>query len=119
MQSARAPLYSQSYDQSARAALSRTLATLLSFVLCLICLLIFPFRVVGMAVLIGIIAVVLALVRRSEDIIAAAITTAVVMEVAGITPKNALGTATQPYCVPGHPQDAAGRGSSLRAHHGY
>jgi uncharacterized membrane protein YccC len=82
-------VYRQSYIESARAALSRTLATLVSFVLCLIYLLIFPFHVVGMAALIGIIAVILALARRSEDIITAAITTAVVMVVAGISPENA------------------------------
>ena len=82
-------VYRESYDQSARAALSRTFATLFSFVLCLIYLLIFPFHVVGMAVLIGVIAIILALVRRSEDIITSAITTAVVMVVAGISPEKA------------------------------
>jgi Fusaric acid resistance protein-like len=82
-------VYRETNDQSARAAFSRTFATLLSFVLCLIYLLIFPFHVVGMAVLIGVIAIILTLVRRSEDIITAAITTVVVMVVAGISPKNA------------------------------
>jgi uncharacterized membrane protein YccC len=82
-------VYRQGVSQSARAAFSRTLATLVSFVLCLIYLLIFPFHVVGMAALIGIIAIILALVHRSEDIITAAITTAVVMVVAGISPENA------------------------------
>jgi uncharacterized membrane protein YccC len=82
-------VYRQSYIESARAALSRTLATLVSFGFCLIYLLIFPFHVVGMAALIGIVAIILSLVRRSEDIITAAITTAVVMVVAGISPENA------------------------------
>ncbi|HEY6770289.1 MAG TPA: FUSC family protein [Candidatus Sulfotelmatobacter sp.] len=82
-------VYRESYDQSARAALSRILATLFSFLLCLIYLLIFPFHVVGMAVLIGVIAIILALVRRSEDIITAAITAVVVMVVAGISPEHA------------------------------
>ena len=82
-------VYRQSHIESARAALSRTLATLVSFVLCLIYLLLLPFHVVGMAALIGIIAIILALVHRSEDIITAAITTAVVMVVAGISPENA------------------------------
>jgi uncharacterized membrane protein YccC len=82
-------VYRESYDQSVRAALSRTFATLFSFVLCLVYLLIFPFHVVGMAVLIGVIAIILALVRRPEDIITAAITAVVVMVVAGISPKNA------------------------------
>src|ERR1700739_794172 len=42
-------VYRQSYIEHARAASSRTLATLASFVLCLIYFLIFPFPVVGMA----------------------------------------------------------------------
>jgi uncharacterized membrane protein YccC len=82
-------VYRQSHIESARAASSRTFATLASVVLCLIYLLIFPFHVVGMAALIGIIAILLALVRRSEEIITAAITTAVVMVVAGISPQHA------------------------------
>jgi uncharacterized membrane protein YccC len=82
-------VYRQTYDQSARAAFSRILATLLSFVLCLIYLLIFPFHVVGMAVLIGVMAIILALVRRPEEIMTATITTAVVMVVAGMSPEKA------------------------------
>jgi uncharacterized membrane protein YccC len=82
-------VYRQSHIESVRAAFSRTLATLVSFVLCLIYLLMFPFHVVGMAALIGIVAIILSLVRRSEDIITAAITTAVVMVVAGISPEKA------------------------------
>ena len=82
-------VYRQSHIESARAASSQTLATLASFVLCLIYLLIFPFHVVGMAALIGIIAILLALVRRPEEITTAAITTAVVMVVAGISPQHA------------------------------
>jgi uncharacterized membrane protein YccC len=82
-------VYRESYDQTARAALSRIFATLLSFALCLIYLLIFPFHVVGMALLIGVIAIILAMVRRSEDIITATITAVVVMVVAGISPEHA------------------------------
>jgi hypothetical protein len=47
-------VFRNSYQKSARAALSRTLATLLSFAICLAYLLFFPFHVVGMAILIGI-----------------------------------------------------------------
>jgi multisubunit Na+/H+ antiporter MnhB subunit len=43
----------------------------------------------GMVVLIGIGAIVLTLIGRSEDIITAGITTAVVMVVAGISPQHA------------------------------
>ena len=82
-------VYRETRDQSVHAAFSRALATLLSFVLCLIYLLIFPFHVGGMAILIGVIAIILTLVRRSEEIVTAAITTAVVMVVAGISPESA------------------------------
>jgi uncharacterized membrane protein YccC len=77
------------YGESMRAALSRTSATLLSFALCLVYLLIFPFRVWGLVLLIAIAAIVLDLIGRSEDIITAGITTAVVIVVAGISPEHA------------------------------
>jgi len=79
------------YNQHANltAALSRVSATMLSLALCLVYLLIFPFHPWGMAALIGIGAIVLAMIGRSEDIITAGITTAVVMVVAGISPQHA------------------------------
>jgi hypothetical protein len=64
-------------------------ATLLSFVFCLVYLLIFPFSALGMAALIGIGAMVLTLLGRPEDIITTGITTAVVMVVTGISPQHA------------------------------
>jgi uncharacterized membrane protein YgaE (UPF0421/DUF939 family) len=82
-------VYRESYQQSMRAALSRMTATLLSFALCLAYLLIFPFSPWGMAALIGICVIALTLLGRSEDIITAAITIAVVMVVAGISPQHA------------------------------
>jgi uncharacterized membrane protein YccC len=82
-------VYRTSYQKSTRAAVARTVATLISFIACFAYLLIFPFHVVGMVTLIGIIAIILALVRRSEDIVTAAITTAVVLGIAGIIPENA------------------------------
>ncbi|MGB9433872.1 MAG: FUSC family protein [Candidatus Acidiferrum sp.] len=82
-------VFRYSYDESVHAALSRSSATLLSFVLCLVYLLIFPFRLWGLVVLIAIGAVVLELIARSEDIITAGITTTVVMVVAGISPEHA------------------------------
>jgi len=78
-----------SYEESAKAALLRTLATLLSFGLCLVYLLVFPFRVWGLAVLIAIGAIVLDLIGRPEDVITASITTTVVMVVAAISPQQA------------------------------
>jgi uncharacterized membrane protein YccC len=82
-------VYRETYQQSVRSALSRMAATLLSFVLCLAYLLIFTFSPWGMAALIGIGAIILTLLGRSEDIITTGITTAVVMVVAGISPQHA------------------------------
>ena len=86
-------VYRQSYQKSMKAALSRMSATVLSFALCLIYLLILPFHPVGMAALIGIGTVILILVDRAEDVITAGITTAVLMVMAGIAPQHAW---TQP-----------------------
>jgi hypothetical protein len=77
------------YEQSITAALSRTVATLLSFALCLAYLLIFPFTPWGATVLIAIGAVILQIIGRSDDIVTNAITTVVVMVVAGISPRRA------------------------------
>lgn len=71
--------------QSGRAAISRTLATFLSFALCFVYFLFFPFNVFGMVALIWIGTVILGLIGRSEDIVTTAITTAVVFVVAGIS----------------------------------
>jgi uncharacterized membrane protein YgaE (UPF0421/DUF939 family) len=79
----------QSYNESVSAALSRTAATSLSFILCLGYLLLFPFSSWGMAVLIAIGAVILIMIGRPGDVITASITTAVVMVVAGISPQHA------------------------------
>jgi hypothetical protein len=72
-------VFRYSCEESMRAALSRTSATLLSFALCLVYLLVFPFRVWGLVVLIAVGAIVLDLIGRSEDMITACITTAVVL----------------------------------------
>jgi Fusaric acid resistance protein-like len=82
-------VFRYSYGESLHAALSRTSATLLSFALCFIYLLIAPFRLWGMVLLIAIGAVALELTGRSEDIITTCITTAVVMVVAGVSPQHA------------------------------
>ena len=79
----------ESYKDSVSAALSRTAATSLSFILCLGYLLLFPFRSWGMTILIGIGAVILIMIDRPGDIITTSITTAVVMVVAGISPQHA------------------------------
>jgi hypothetical protein len=82
-------VYRFSYEQSIGAALSRMTATAVSFALCLIYLLMFPFHLWGMAVLIGIGTVTMSLIGRPDDIVTTGITTAVVMVVAGISPRQA------------------------------
>lgn len=82
-------VYRESYRESAKAAFSRMAATLLSFALCLVYLLMFPFHPWGMAALIGIGVAILTLIGRPGDIITTGITTAVVMVVAGIAPHHA------------------------------
>jgi uncharacterized membrane protein YccC len=82
-------VFRYSYEDSIQAVLTRTSATLFSFALCLVYLLIFPFRLWGLVMLIALGAVVLELIGRSGDIVTAGITTAVVMVVAGISPEHA------------------------------
>jgi uncharacterized membrane protein YccC len=82
-------VYRESHRESVNAALTRVWATLLSFVLCLIYLLIFPFHPLGLAVLIGLGTFLLMAVGRDELVITAAITTAVVMVVAAVSPHDA------------------------------
>jgi uncharacterized membrane protein YccC len=74
---------------SISAGSARLIATCVSFALCLLYLLLFPFQPLGLAALIGIGTVVMILSRRREDIITTAITTAVVMVVAAMSPQNA------------------------------
>jgi uncharacterized membrane protein YccC len=78
-----------SYQHSVSAAVSRMGATSVSFVICLIYLLFLPFHSWALAVLIGVSAVAATLIGRPEDAITAAITTAVVMLVAAVTPQHA------------------------------
>ena len=82
-------VYRYSYEQSTGAALSRMVATSLSFVLCFVYLLFFPSQVWGMAALIGIGAVAMSILDRPDDVITTGITTAVVMVVAAISPDHA------------------------------
>lgn len=74
---------------SMSAGLDRLIATCVSFALCLLYLLLFPFQPVGMAALIGVGTVVMMLLDRREDIVTTGITTAVVMVVAAISPQDA------------------------------
>ena len=74
---------------SMSAGIARLIATCVSFALCLLYLLLFPFQPVGMAALIGGGTVVMMLLNRREDIVTTGITTAVVMVVAGMSPQDA------------------------------
>ena len=65
-------VFRESYRQSVYAAVSRTSATLVSFVLCLAYLAIFPFHAWGLAVMVGLSALTVELIGRPEDAITAA-----------------------------------------------
>ncbi len=75
--------------RSLSAGLARLIATCVSFALCLLYLLLFPFTPVGMAALIGIGTVAMAVLGRRDDIVTTGITTAVVMVVAAMSPADA------------------------------
>jgi uncharacterized membrane protein YccC len=74
---------------SVSAEVARLAATALSIMLCLPCLLIFPFSGLGMAAVIGLGTLVIMLLGRPDDIITTGIMTAVVLVVARISPENA------------------------------
>src|SRR5260370_21489950 len=73
---------------SVSAGLARLIATCVSFALCLLYLLLFPFQPVGMAALIGVGTVVMMLLGRREDIVATGITTAEGRGVGGMSPQD-------------------------------
>lgn len=82
-------VFRSGYELSASAALSRMAATTVSFVLCLVYLLIFPPSVGAMALLIALGAVAVTLLGRPGDAVTTGITTAVVMLVATLNPHDA------------------------------
>jgi hypothetical protein len=69
--------------------IARLIATCVSFGLCLPYLLLFPFTPVGLAILLGIGTLAMALLDRRGDIVTTGITTAVVMVVAAMSPNEA------------------------------
>jgi uncharacterized membrane protein YccC len=73
---------------SLSAGLARLIATCVSFALCLLYLLLFPFQPLGMAVLIGLGTLVMMLLGRREDMVTTGMTTAVVMVVAAMSPRD-------------------------------
>jgi uncharacterized membrane protein YccC len=82
-------VYRTTYDQSTSAALTRISATSLSLVLRPLYLLLFSFHPLGLAALIGMGTLALTVIGRSEDVVTAGITTAVVLVVAALSPHNA------------------------------
>ena len=69
--------------------IARLIATCVSFALCLPYLLIFPFTPVGLAALLGISTLIMAVLGRRDDIVTTGITTTVVMVVAAMSPNEA------------------------------
>ncbi len=82
-------VYRASSDASAAAALSRVAATAVSFGLCQLYLVAFPFSVWGLVILIGLGSVIMTLLSRRSDIVTTGITTTAVMVVAGLSPDEA------------------------------
>ena len=75
--------------RSLSAGIARLIATCVSFALCLLYLLLFPFTPMGMAALIAIGTMAMAWLGRRDDIVTVGITTAVVMVVAAMSPSDA------------------------------
>jgi uncharacterized membrane protein YgaE (UPF0421/DUF939 family) len=82
-------VYRETRERSLSAGLGRLIATCVSFTLCLLYLSIFPFTAPGMAVVIGIGTLSMAILGRRDDIVTTGITTTVVMVVAALSPENA------------------------------
>jgi hypothetical protein len=96
-------VYRYSYQQSLSAAIHRMAATLVSFVLCFVYLLLTTFHPWGLALLIGIGALVMMLIGQPDDVVTTSITTAVVMVVAALSPHS-----------PWEPRHCGWRGNRLR-----
>jgi uncharacterized membrane protein YccC len=78
-----------SYQQSWTAGVSRTAATFLSLVICLVYLVFLPFHVWALPVLIAVTSLAATLIGRPEDAITAAITTTVLLIVVAVSPQHA------------------------------
>jgi len=76
-------------EDSWSAGVARSIATSVSFALCLLYLFFFSFTVAGMAVLIGLGTLAMMLLDRRDDIVTTGITTILVMVVAAISPQDA------------------------------
>jgi uncharacterized membrane protein YccC len=77
------------YAESQKAAVGRLLATLVGFALCQLYLAFLPFHLWAFALLLGLSALAAVLLRRPDAAVVAAITTAVVMISARVSPEHA------------------------------
>jgi uncharacterized membrane protein YccC len=77
------------YQQSFKAGVSRIAGTLVSFAVCLVYLIFLPFHLWALALLIGLSALVTILIGRPDDAATAAISTAVLIALAAVTPQHA------------------------------
>ena len=82
-------VFRETHLQSLAAGIARLIATCVSFAVCLLYLLFFQFTPVGMAALIAIGTMAMALLGRRDDIVTVGITTVVVMVVAAMSPADA------------------------------
>ncbi|MDX6491888.1 MAG: hypothetical protein QOD43_2133 [Gaiellaceae bacterium] len=82
-------VFRDAYQQSSTNAMLRMTATVISFVLCLVYLVFLPFHPWGMALLIGIGAAIAMLAGQKNAVVTTGITTAVVMVVAALSPRDA------------------------------
>jgi uncharacterized membrane protein YccC len=78
-----------SYQQSLAAGVSRLAGTFVSFVLCVVYLSFLPFHAWALALLIGLSALAMMLLGRPGDAGTAAVTTAVLIVLAGVDPQHA------------------------------
>lgn len=81
-------VYREGFTDSQSFALGRLLATLISFALTLAYLLLFPFTPWGMAIVIGVGALIADRIGCAQDSVTVSITTAVVMVVADLGPAS-------------------------------
>ena len=77
-----------SYTSTLNSVVSRMVATSISFVLCLIYLLLFPFHIWGLALIIALGTIATTLLGRPNEIITTGITTTVVLVVGAVLPEH-------------------------------
>jgi uncharacterized membrane protein YccC len=82
-------VFRETRAKSLSASIGRVIATVISFVLCLVYLLLFPFTPLGLVAVLAVGTLVMMALGRREDIGLTAVTTAVVMLVAGIEAQDA------------------------------